>query len=463
MIKKIRIDRSTRQGKNTLLAILLFVALATRLVLFFSLDLLSPEAKYRESFIREDAREYHELAIALSETGNFENYNPKKVPGYPVTLAGFYRLFGVEPGIVVLFQLIANIITIFLLVKITESMFSFRVGMVAGYLYAFDPHTIFYSLNLMSEAFFLLLLLLATLYLLKALRSGNTAAYILLGFLFALAAYYRNIVIYLPFLFAVIIMAYYRIEWFRLKRVVLMLLVYGALLSPWIAHNYFAYGTAGFSTLKGRNLLFYNVALCEALETGERPGPVRRRLEKELELKFGLQDADPFYTAKVYTKYSRKYIFSHFWRYTGLHIRGIRNTIIDQKRIKMLEFYTMKDNEVYRNYIKEPVNREMVYGGLPGRFRSYFSADPRALFMGLFLSLFMILVYGGFLLGLFRLLKEKQYIKLGFLLLVIVYFLGLTGIVGLARYKLPVIPYYSIIAAIGLLSIRNPWRKVIKN
>jgi hypothetical protein len=61
------------------------------------------------------------------------------------------------------------------------------------------------------------------------------------------------------------------------------------------------------------------------------------------------------------------------------------------------------------------------------------------------------------LIGAVDMIRKRQYVFLAVLLLTILYFSALTGVVGLARYKLPVTPFYLILSAQGLAAVLE-WR-----
>jgi len=70
--------------------------------------------------------------------------------------------------------------------------------------------------------------------------------------------------------------------------------------------------------------------------------------------------------------------------------------------------------------------------------------------------LYSIFILGWFLVtytfavkGIIILFKNNEWIKVSFLLLPIFYFILLTGQAGLARFKLPIIPFYCLLIAKG--------------
>ena len=70
--------------------------------------------------------------------------------------------------------------------------------------------------------------------------------------------------------------------------------------------------------------------------------------------------------------------------------------------------------------------------------------------LGLFVALFLLIVYVFAAIGIWRMLKEKQYLLMLFILGSAGYFTLISGIISYARYRLPSIPFYILLASAGI-------------
>ena len=70
-----------------------------------------------------------------------------------------------------------------------------------------------------------------------------------------------------------------------------------------------------------------------------------------------------------------------------------------------------------------------------------------------------MLIYLAALFGFFSMLKAKEYFALFLLLGLSFYFTFLIGIVGSPRFRIPIVPFYSIITASGILKILAKFKK----
>ena len=74
---------------------------------------------------------------------------------------------------------------------------------------------------------------------------------------------------------------------------------------------------------------------------------------------------------------------------------------------------------------------------------------PGELIIGFCMAGFLGIMYLLAIVGLVVLFRERQWELLIISLMIIAYFSALTGVVGIARYKLPIVPFYSILSAQG--------------
>ena len=81
------------------------------------------------------------------------------------------------------------------------------------------------------------------------------------------------------------------------------------------------------------------------------------------------------------------------------------------------------------------------------------SSTTQEIIFATWLILFLVFCYVFTFYGIFSLLKMKEYFSLFLFLGLIFYFTFLTGIGGSPRLKIPVVPFYSMLAAYGFVKL----------
>ena len=118
-------------GKNRLLFIIL-LALALRLIPFLIYEPWDNEV-VKENILVSDAKEYHELGLHLLSTGRYPVntfVSTKRTPLYPWFLAFIYSIFGVKPYVVLVLQILMNLISLFLVYKISGLFFDRKIAII---------------------------------------------------------------------------------------------------------------------------------------------------------------------------------------------------------------------------------------------------------------------------------------------------------------------------------------------
>jgi 4-amino-4-deoxy-L-arabinose transferase-like glycosyltransferase len=140
--------------------------------------------------------------------GGARAYRP---PAFPWFLAGSYSIVGGASKVVFaqLFLAVLGALHPVLTALWVREISTRRVGYFAAIMTAVHPQFIRYPQTLYTEAFYLFLLSLAMLFLLRAVRSNALIGFVLAGVTFGLAALTREVTLIIPFLVAI---------WFYLLR-----------------------------------------------------------------------------------------------------------------------------------------------------------------------------------------------------------------------------------------------------
>lgn len=444
-MKLLRLD-----GK--VLAVLL-AALAIRFLLFTGI-MDRPRV-----MLQPDSGMYISLARGLVDHGRFcyqirpDQAAVDRMPGYPLAIAAFLWVFGGSLLPLVVFQIILDSLSCAVLYHVAES-FQKGWGLPCGILAALNVNMITYAHFILNDSIFLFCFLVLLLVMLRLLRDPSWRGYAILGAGMGLTVYIRSVIIYLPiFLGPFFFMHQFLCRKTRLlvaaARVIIMVLAFSVILSPWLARNYAHYGRFKLASQEGEHFLQYilpfvwqysrGIPFIEGLKQANRDFSERMKTEG-----VRIEKLDPFElsdlqvrTATDYLRQEPKSAILKAW-IVGMAKNLFSPALVDMSNLLDIKrphfFYTegVTPFERARNFIRSS-------GGLFGT----------ALLVGLFLTaLFRVIQVGGCIHTIRRNLWTG-----GLLTLIVAYFLLLSGPVGYAKYRLPFEPVLILWLIAGISSL----------
>ncbi len=436
--------------------------LLLRLMFFAVVQPWAPDVEERiiipSGEARTDSLEYHTAAITILEEHRFalENGAPPealRTPGYPLFVAGIYAIFGYHPWIVLLFQIILDTLACFLLFRAFSRIFNSHLAYIAAIIYAIDPYVIMYDSFLFCDSFFVFLLITGLFifsYIVQAQRSNKKHLFLifLMGLLMGIMSMVKPIALYLPLVIIIYSMMASRSHRLNsVKHSLLILLGFGIIITPWIFRNYEIFGEPSFSTPGDFNLLALTVTPMEMKRQDmDDVNVVRAALFLEADDMMRADNYDPerlneFQRAKYWRKLALRYIFSDPMGALYTYGRGILDIFLNLETSafsKMLHIpMTRFDMKSYSN-IFELVRDFVLKKGIVG------------IIVGGIAGLFLLLTYLSTFLGICLSWRKLNHSYIVYCLLIVGYFIILTGAAGLARFRLPIIPFYLIFTAVGI-------------
>jgi 4-amino-4-deoxy-L-arabinose transferase-like glycosyltransferase len=161
---------------------------------------------------------------------------------YPLYLAGVYAITGYHPLVARLVQgIVGSALLCLLVYRIGRRVANEDAGLVAGGLAAVYGYFIYYSVALMTETFFIVLVLL-TLYLALEIKENPTLLrWVGLGLSLGLAGLLRQtVLLFVPFLLYWLFLELRTrgIRWWQFAMPVLMIILF---ITPWTVRNYLVY------------------------------------------------------------------------------------------------------------------------------------------------------------------------------------------------------------------------------
>jgi|WetSurMetagenome_2_1015567.scaffolds.fasta_scaffold33160_2 4-amino-4-deoxy-L-arabinose transferase-like glycosyltransferase len=453
-----------KKNKIVLLAsspivILLIAGFILRVILFF----IFQPYYHLDEVIASDAEGYHKLALQLLQHGNFivqgTDLDTFRTPGYPVFIFLIYGVFGINVSAVLFIQILINLASVFILYYIGKMLIDKTYGFICALLFCIEPDHLQYIFSLLTDTLFVFLLLLSCLFLILFFKKVKSFYLIIASIVLGLATLVRPI----SFLFPIVIVSGLIIYLIKYKKgdflnivryLAIVLISFGITISPWLIRNYYNYGYAELSSISGYNLLNYNVAFA-AKRIENKPIENIRDDFDNIVLKKGCAEKmyNPFYKSKIQGEVAKDFIMANKWEYFKAHCLG------------MINIYSSMDFKTFSQHIlRIGTKKQDKYNG--GSFDKFsidlgrFKILPFSIIlMGGCYAILFFFYYITAVCGAVLFAKERKYLLLFFMFTPILYFTILIGVVGLARYKLPISPFYIILSAYCVYSSIKQWKK----
>lgn len=203
-----------------------------------------------------DMGEYHEYGVFLALDGAYGS--AYRLPGYPLFIAFFYALFGINVRAVLLGQALLGTASVWLTARAGRTLLGEREGKLAAVLVALNPSLILYTNFYLSENLFTFLMAAFVAALGAYALRPRTLTASTIGLCVAAAMLTRMVGLGLFFV-AAVVMALAALERRDSKsgalHAVIALLVISACFAPWLVRNYRWYGALVVDTTGGRSLL----------------------------------------------------------------------------------------------------------------------------------------------------------------------------------------------------------------
>jgi len=394
--------------------------------------------------LQSDALGYHNLALCILNGFSFCG-NTFRTPGYPIFLAVIYYIFGIHPWIALIFQIILNILSVYLVYRIGAALISEKAGLWAALFLAIDPHQSYHTLTLTTDTIFVTVFLTAVLFFLKAVYVNKRIA--LSAVLCGIATLIRPIGLQFPFVLVFFMPIIKRLSFRRFfASSAVFIGIYAAVLLPWFIRNYQGFGHFSLSATSGY-ILYYNTIFTEGGIRGKSYALAEKEAAREPQL-IGVSDKNnPFDNDEIYMRIAIKYIKGHPYEYSIRHFKGILNMFFNLSTGSIVEIFHLEGHELKPEFFK-------ASKGIKDQISGFFQYKSRyEVMIGFIIFIFLLISYMLALSGMIKLFKQRSYRPLLFILGIILYFTFLTGVSGLSRYKLPVSPFIYIGSGLGLSSL----------
>lgn len=389
-----------------------------------------------------DSLEYTLLAQYLLEHHVF--LDTFRTPGYPFFLAVIQFLFGSWKA-AALIQIVLVFFSAFLISKIGTKFFSKKVGRVAALFYLWNPATLFHSMALLSETFFIFWILLAVYCLfvseMRTGRRGLTA-----GVALGCAVWVRPLAVFLPILFGIFWVAqYWKKESLKKGLVGLMIFGFGftATVAPWIVRNYKVHGVAALSSMGPCLAVRFHLPMFFAAKYNRNI----LNIPPEIYPLAAVGNMDcRFENSRYEKKLFWKYFSQQPWEYTFFHLASTPALLLSSNfKTLIYDFPILQQKLEQRGWLGKRPGYFLTHLLSSGRWQEVrdFYKNPMGLVFlleHLFWGILLLLAAGSLL----RFRKEGL-----FFFLLILYFAVLQAPATGPRYRLPADPFLFLLTVAG--------------
>lgn len=402
-----------------------------------------------------DANGYRKQVECFLKTGHLRPYEQKKglpihPPAFPLFVSILYSISNHSVGFVVLVHVLITIMSIFLLMRIALLLFNQQTAKISCLLTSCNLGYLIYAQYLLMEVLVVFLLTFFWERFFRFIKFRDPYvllhAGLLLGFslwLKPVALYYGPIVIvFLWFLeHNSWITKVQRVSWFA-----------SAFYMPFLilaTYNWVFYGAFALSVTLDQNIFAYFIPQIMELKTGIPVEKARFLVWKEL-LHYNINRTMPgalWYCSKNLFLAIYVWSFNMFKTYFGLYTT----------QIKVFFNSALKGGQCSFFIYQGPIVNRIVQYCFAG------STNMLLVIIGLFEVIWNI-TRGVFQITFFgRLFSKKDWYIFSFFLVTFLYFVGITGHDGMARYRMMIEPLLILTSAYSISMIVDMWKIRKKN
>ncbi|RJR38278.1 MAG: hypothetical protein C4576_22750 [Desulfobacteraceae bacterium] len=425
------------------------IALCARLLLFCAV-LPNPQVIYQP-----DSRIYTTLSDTLHEHGTFflkGEATPTylvRTPGYPLFLYLASSIFGDFALGVILLQILLDSLTCIFIYRLSE-MVRPGTGYISGYLASLNLGMITYSHFILSDTLFLFVFSLTSLACFRLCADPLWKGFWTVGLGLGASTIVRPVGMYLPVFFIVFYLlsglsSGRRNVWPALGRSVIIAVLYLGMLSPWMFHVHSMYGRFALTAQAGEHLLQYVVP---SVMQHSRGIPLRegmKRIEDDFLQRASLagmtsRQMNPFEISEFQTGMAVEYLRSEpksailkAW------MVGAAKNLFSPAMMDLSYLLRIERPRFFHTEGRSSLDRAWNFVGSMRGWFGWAVVGAMAI-----LTMSRLVQVWGFI----RVVPTKKWEAL-LLLLLIGYFLLVSGPVGYAKYRLPFEPFLIVLLAVG--------------
>ncbi|GEM_PF-459096 len=391
--------------------------------------------------------------------------------GYPLFLAGGLAVFQSTAGFILFQIVLASFVPLAVLRLGRELRLGKRATWIAAWITALEPHLVYYSLTIMTESIYTLLLLIGFIYIFRAMETKRLSDSVRTGVVFGIGMLLKPLLQFFPpVLFLLMLPWWRRINWRQvLIHAAVIMVTIGVVVSPWIYRNYRTFWSFSLSSQGSDVALFYLgtsiVALRDHISYQVAETKVRQDFISDTGLSLAMRGTDQ---STVRSRVALSYIKEN----PSIFVRLLA--------INTISFWTSSNYNSFLNYYHLipridhsvlPPTHYLAQGRVGDLFSSFWKIFSQPFYLVgvlgriIWIILTTLFVYG--LLAAYRRIPERRF-QLLCLVAVCMYFTMTMWVEGLGiegRLRYPLMPIEFLYAAYGWCLLRkkkerNPNRRL---
>ena len=468
-------NRETKLSKIIAKRMMLIVFIIINIFLFsFSYD----GATFKEGA---DASQYYIPALSLIEYGGFFTQDgsvifTKGTPLYSIFLAAPLHVFGFDnAAIYIVFVQSMLLYSTGLISRHILMFFTNKYGFLLHALVIFNPNSLITAHLVQSETLFTFFFALSVLFAFKLISCFSIKNAIFLGIFTGLAILTRPIALYLLMLWPVFIAfslivknkfsANDRFRLFnreRLIKLLVIIIVGGLVISPWYIRNYINTGEIFLTSNAGSYLSDQYIQL-KNKGTGMPVANAHRAYEKIFIAYVGEKNNSAEFCLKNEENpaCSDMHVKASIIAITNQNIADHAKALIDSWATL---FFSGGASNI-RNYLGFDGKSVIVsyqnnaFNGLNSVFNLLKSMNLEYLIIFIITTSFSVFARMAGLVGVFYMLKNKDYRPYGMLLIeVLILFVGAYLYLGQSRFRVPLEPFLMLFTVVGIIYIVKKYK-----
>ncbi len=395
-----------------------------------------------------DSIGYTQLALNLQDGNGFSidteaPYYPNsfRTPGYPLFLQLHHVVFGsFIPALVS--QIVLSLLIGYLMLLIADRYMKIEIGIVAAAVFFFMPFSLLVTVRYLTQVVFTATIMLAVWYWLEYLSKKYFKYLLLTSVFLPIAALIRPIaiVIVVPFIASLVFeLLRKNVTWRQTAgAAVLLLVVFGAGIAPWLWRNHETFGVASLSSIAAFQLYYYDDPAIYATAHGISYEEAKQILEKRIEKVTGfIRSQSPM----LYSEFSD---ITPVLMKEGLNVAFENPPALIETRVVEFGKFFVRDG--IRYWIERyGIDTSAGYG--------FALVVLERLVLALFTVGFFFAAVCGFL---------RKNVAIVFMTLIVLYFAVLTGVMASAGLRYPAEPLFLLIGTFGLAELYTLLRTKFK-
>lgn len=315
------------------------------------------------------------------------------------------------------------------------------ISLVAVITFGFFPETFPYTLFSMPDILFLTFFTWSLLFVVEYFQTLKNKYLIFLSFFIGFAVMTKPIGFTFVFIYLISIFTWFffvRKEVLRgIQMSIIFVILFSAIISPWIVRNFVTFGQVGISSIFGENLFYYNYYyLLQDKYPGEADFLLHNKRDILLKELSDEQISNPMTVSSRLGSFAKAEIFSNFIDYAETTLKRHPRLYIGTGTLAL--FSLLGEEGVVTELEQFLLNQ-----------KDFYKLSSPILLVQCFSWVILAILYLACLFGTIKLVINKKWTQLLVLFGVIAVFIVIIGPVTHTRYRFVLLPTLSILAAYG--------------